>query len=67
MYLKKVSELERKQLRRIVPFGSGVWYQKMNEDGMAKQNERGSKLYTCMIESELKIALENKEFTRVEN
>lgn len=66
MYLKKVNGLEQKQLHIIMPFCSGVWYQKMNEDGTAKQNERDSKLYTCMIESELKLALENKEFTKVE-
>lgn len=68
MYLKKVTN-QRKidQLSSILPFYIGTWYRKMNENGRQAQNEQGFNLYTCMVDIELKTALENKEFTRVEN
>lgn len=68
MYLKKVTNQRKiEQLSSIMPFCFGTWYRKMNENGRQAQNEQGFNLYTCMVDIELKTALENKEFTRVEN
>ena len=67
MYLKKVTnQREIERLSSMMPFCSGTWYRKMTENDRQAQNENGSKLYTCMVDEEVKKALENKEFTKVE-
>lgn len=65
MYLKKLTSKKQKQYNERMPFVSGTWYLKMNEDGTEARNARGSSLVTCMDDNELRYALANGEFTRV--
>ena len=66
MYLKKVEKNTVKQLADVMPFASGTWYRKMNNNGTVATNLNGQALYTCMNQEDLQDSLKNKEFTRVE-
>lgn len=66
MYLKRVDEKTAKHLINSLPFVSGTWYKKINENGTVAKNKQGHTLYTCMDGEELAEALQSKEFTRVE-
>jgi hypothetical protein len=66
MYLKRVDEKTAKQLTSSLPFVSGTWYKKINENGTVAKNKQGQTLYTCMDDEALTEALQSKEFTRVE-
>ncbi|PCR99822.1 hypothetical protein RT41_GL001628 [Lactococcus fujiensis JCM 16395] len=49
-----------------MPFTTGTWYLKMNDNGTVATNHKGQTLYTCMAPLDLQMALESKEFTHVE-
>ncbi|GHU35861.1 hypothetical protein FACS1894192_01320 [Bacilli bacterium] len=66
MYLKKLDPKTQKEYTKLKPFVSGTWYLKMNEDGTEAKNARGSSLVTCMADEDLRLALADGEFTRVE-
>lgn len=67
MYLKKIkSNKKLEELNQLMPFSFGTWYRKMNDNGIQAQNLKGLNLYTCMSDTEVKLALHNKEFNKVE-
>lgn len=66
MYLKKVDNKTANMLSDNIPFVSGAWYRKMNDNGTVATNSNGQTLYTCMNHGELHGSLKNEEFTRVE-
>lgn len=67
MYLQKIkSKKKLEELNQLIPFSFGTWYRKMNDNGTQAQNSKGFNLYTCMSDIEVKIALYNKEFNKVE-
>lgn len=66
MYLKKVDNQKAKMLSDRMPFTTGTWYLKMNENGTVVTNLKGQTLYTCMDSESLSEALQSKEFSRVE-
>lgn len=66
MYLKKVDSQKAKMLSDNIPFTSGEWYLKINDNGTISTNNKGQTLYTCMESLDLQIALKSKEFTHVE-
>ncbi len=66
MYLKKTSTRLAKKLSESVPFVSGTWYIKMNENGIPVKTLQGQSLYTCMNNEALYDSLKTREFTHVE-
>lgn len=67
MYLQKIkSKKKLEELSQLMPFSFGTWYRKMNDNGIQAQNSKGFNLYTCMSDTEVKLALESKEFTNIE-
>lgn len=67
MYLQKIkSNKKLEELNRLMPFSFGTWYRKMNDNSIQAQNSKGFNLYTCMSDTEVKLALYNKEFNKVE-
>lgn len=66
MYLKKTNTRLAKKLSESVPFVSGTWYIKMNENGIPVKTLQGQSLYTCMNNEALYDSLKTREFTHVE-
>lgn len=67
MYLQKIkSKKKLEELNQLMPFSFGTWYRKMNDNGIQSQNLKGFNLYTCMSDTEVKLALEANEFTKID-